>query len=367
MIGLGLGITSPFVLRSGGTPTLASLFGSTAGFAYSLADIDTLFQDRAGSTPVTAGGQSVGVLLDGARGMELGPDAWSDPANAVGVDWTDNGDGSYTYDGARSPATASRMQCDTTIPSGTFAELTFEVSGYTSGTFTALSAGPGGQVVGGLTGNGAKKFIFPSNNGRFGVDGSLANAGLTISNISVREIPGIPAIAIGDSFRAVYQESPPRLAFDANDDRYPVAYNPPTTGTIAVRMRGGTASRIVLGSQGASDGRCYMALASDGALAGGIGTQATSVIKGTTDMRGVWVNGFLTWDGTTVELWENDTKIYSGAQSGAVNTTIPFMLGALNANGTPTAFWDDDIKKALVIARVLTTAEITNLNNQWSA
>ena len=49
--------------RSGFSP--ASLFaGSIAGAWYDPSDIDTLFQDSAGTTPVTTSGQPVGLMLD---------------------------------------------------------------------------------------------------------------------------------------------------------------------------------------------------------------------------------------------------------------------------------------------------------------
>jgi len=55
-------------MRSGGQEALftpASLFaGGIAGVWYGPSDIDTLFQDSAGTTPVTASGQPVGRMLD---------------------------------------------------------------------------------------------------------------------------------------------------------------------------------------------------------------------------------------------------------------------------------------------------------------
>ena len=57
------GIGSPFGQLPFFSP--ASLFaGSTEGAWYEPSDIDTLFQDSAGTTPVTASGQPVGLMLD---------------------------------------------------------------------------------------------------------------------------------------------------------------------------------------------------------------------------------------------------------------------------------------------------------------
>lgn len=62
MLGIGLGITSR--LRSS-VFNPASLFrNGEQGWFYDLSDVSTLFQDAAGTTPVTAVGQPVGLQLD---------------------------------------------------------------------------------------------------------------------------------------------------------------------------------------------------------------------------------------------------------------------------------------------------------------
>lgn len=60
-LGLGLGLT-----RTGGGSSLAQLLFSAnePGFTFEPWDITTLYQDRAGTTPVTAAGQSVGYRRD---------------------------------------------------------------------------------------------------------------------------------------------------------------------------------------------------------------------------------------------------------------------------------------------------------------
>ena len=66
-LGLGLGL-------SGGVSfSPLSLFAaSEPGLWYDPSDISTLFQDAAGTTPVTAAGQSVGLVLDKRLGLVLG-------------------------------------------------------------------------------------------------------------------------------------------------------------------------------------------------------------------------------------------------------------------------------------------------------
>ena len=56
------------MMQSGGQEALftpADLFtGSEAGVVYDVSDLSTLFQDSAGTTPVTTAGQPVGLMLD---------------------------------------------------------------------------------------------------------------------------------------------------------------------------------------------------------------------------------------------------------------------------------------------------------------
>ena len=154
--------------------------------------------------------------------------------------------------------------------------------------------------------------------------------------------------------------------FDATDDRLLTALNPTTSGTIAARIKGGTASKVALGSQGAANGKAFLALAADGSLGAGIGADSTSTIKGSADIRAAWATGVVTWDGSTVKLYQDGAQVYSGAQNGAVNTTVPWMFGCLNNNATAASFWDGSIGAAIVLNRVMTPSEVVSLNTYWS-
>jgi hypothetical protein len=78
------------------------------------------------------------------------------------------------------------------------------------------------------------------------------------------------------------------------------------------------------------------------------------------------VTGILTWDGSTVILYQDGVSVYSGAQSGAVNTTIDFYIGAINNNGASAAVHDGDIARDLVLNRAITAKEATDLSTLWS-
>ena len=75
-IGLGIGIpfTRSSLWASIFTPSALFLDGSTQGVWYDPSDNTTLFQDAAGTIPVTAVEQPVGLMLDKSKGLVLGPE-----------------------------------------------------------------------------------------------------------------------------------------------------------------------------------------------------------------------------------------------------------------------------------------------------
>jgi hypothetical protein len=168
------------------------------------------------------------------------------------------------------------------------------------------------------------------------------------------------------SFQSKYQTGPDRKAYDGVDDRDNTTLKPTASGTLAVRMRSNTDTRFAIGSIGSSpNSRCFLGLGSSGELGGGIGNDSISVIKGADDVRGNWVTAILNWDGSTVDLYQDGLSVYSAVQSGVVNTTANFAIGAINNNGTPIVFHDGDIARALVLNRAITTTEVADLSTLW--
>ena len=367
-------------MRSGGFSPASLFAGGIAGAWYGPSDLSTLFQDSAGTTPVTTTGQPVGLMLDKSKGLVLGPEVVT------------NGGGPFTSTTGYSAVGSATISIDTgrlkvvqtvgftegvfyLLPDNTFSNRTvisFDVD-LGSSTLVQVQAGNGnfgngGIVTQNITSSGTYNIITTVlRNGGSGITfkaGSATN--FFLSRISIRELPGNHATQATAGLTSRYQVSPFGSEYDGNDDFSAQPFKPTLAGTIAVRMRSDTASRVAFGSQPASNGRCYIGLASDGSLAGGIGEQATSVIKGSADIRGDLVTGILTWDGTTVSLYQDGVSVYSAAQLGAVNTTVAMHEGALNNNGTAAAFHKGRIAQSIVLDRVMTAAEIASLTNLWS-
>jgi hypothetical protein len=86
----------PLVLlnrRRRGAFSPAALFAlAEPGTWYDPSDLTTLFQDNAGTTPVTAAGQTVGLMLDKSQGLVLGPERVADPTLTNQTGWAVGGD-----------------------------------------------------------------------------------------------------------------------------------------------------------------------------------------------------------------------------------------------------------------------------------
>jgi hypothetical protein len=209
---LSLALTRAGLLSSW-SPT--SLFAnSEPGAWFDPSDLTTLFTDAAGTTPVTAVEQPVGLMLDKSRGLVLGADTITNgtfPGDST-TGWTLN---TWTVSGEALVKAAG----DTGRASGTVATATagrwykveFDATVTASSCQVLLRTGIGGAIS-------TNNFIF-SSNGRFVVyllasdahtvvqflPQSASFAG-TIDNISVRELPG------NHAFQSVATTSRPVLS-----------------------------------------------------------------------------------------------------------------------------------------------------------
>jgi hypothetical protein len=134
---LGVGF-SPFGLFADGSQ----------GVWYDPSDLSTLFQDAAGTTPVTAVEQPVRLMLDKSRGAgPIGPDTVINGTFAVDADWTKGTDWTIGSGVATKTAgTAAVLSQAQTLVAGRTYVLTYTIT-RTAGTLTA-------QFTGGTTVSG---------------------------------------------------------------------------------------------------------------------------------------------------------------------------------------------------------------------
>lgn len=182
------------------------------GVWYDPSDLSTLYQDAAGTIPVTAVEQPVGLMLDKSKGLVLGPELVPNGDFSQGATgWTVlNADATHIVTFADG---GMRYQSDTTTPSlyvlaaaGTLpAGKTYQVeavcSKWASGSIKLFDTTNGTLVV-----DGVGKFtarITPPVGIQVIILRRSANVDLTLDSISVREIAGNHASQITATSRPV--------------------------------------------------------------------------------------------------------------------------------------------------------------------
>ena len=92
-VGIGLNL-----VRGGASSSPASLFANgEVGAWYDPSQINTLFQDSIGTTPVTAAGQPVGLMLDKSQGLVLGSELVVNGTFVTDSNWALNASPGGTY------------------------------------------------------------------------------------------------------------------------------------------------------------------------------------------------------------------------------------------------------------------------------
>jgi hypothetical protein len=178
---------------------------SEVGVLFDPSDLSTLFQDAAGTTPVTAPGQPVGLVLDKSKGLVLGSELVTNGTFGADTDWT-KGTG-WTISGGvatKTAGTASGLDQNISLVAGRTYLLQSEIT-RTAGTIQAQFIG--GTTVSGISRNTSGTFsqyivaVTGNVTVRFNADASFAG---TIDNISVRELAGNHASQATSASRPIY-------------------------------------------------------------------------------------------------------------------------------------------------------------------
>ena len=186
------------MLLSAGQFSPLSLFAAgEQGAWYDPSDFSTMFTDAAGTTPVTAVEQPVGLLLDKSKGLALGSETVINGDCSSSTGWISGGAG-WTITGGQLVMTAAassgivyQQYSDGRLTAGKTYKVTFDIVSVSAGSARI-------DLWGATTANG----VYFSTNGtktcyivapsapvgmQFTVSGPFTG---TIDNISVRELPG---------------------------------------------------------------------------------------------------------------------------------------------------------------------------------
>lgn len=236
-----VGLLRPSRRRDTDIRTLLAAPGATV-IIFDPSDRSTLFQNSAGTTPVTAPGQAVGLMLDKSQGLVRGPEMVTNggPGFTDAAGWSAFNGGSAAASGGNLVVTGNGANTTgvyfafPTVAGNTYY---YEVS-FTLGTATSVDISVSASDIGGgaslyyagvnshlhaLSSQTVKRF-FTAADALSSFNFHPRGAGLTasITSITIRELPGHHAVQSGaTSVRPIYRvdgDGRPYLEFDGIDD-----------------------------------------------------------------------------------------------------------------------------------------------------
>ena len=194
------------------------------GFAYDPNDLSTLYQDVAGTTPVTAAGQPVGLMLDKSKGLVLGSEFLTNNWNLSGqVDWSYS-NGVLTKSGIT--AGGGPLQLNTSpFFAGSLYRVEYEIISVGNGGLVAIQFQGGTSKATqyrGVVGKYVEYLFAASGNEYLRVIANGASTVFSMKVISVKELTGNHAYQTVSASRPILQRNATTgayyLAFDGADD-----------------------------------------------------------------------------------------------------------------------------------------------------
>jgi len=217
--------------------TPAALFSQgQQGLWHDPSDLTTLFRDSAGSDPVTADGDPVGLMLDKHLGLELGPElvtngTFDTDVNGWQITTTyptftiASVNGHLRMEGGNPSGTTYGAKQDMAFQQGKTYQLSFDlISGPTNRYVRVLDVSGGvvrSLAVGSDIGIGTNNLIFTAQSNESGLSFEVFRDGVAEwDNISVRELPGNHAVQNTTSMKPAYRTDGTLhwLEFDGDDD-----------------------------------------------------------------------------------------------------------------------------------------------------
>lgn len=264
---------------------------------------------------------------------------------AVGAATVDASTGKAVLTGGGSGNQSSINQVQT-VSNGGYYYITADVvvSSGNIGVFIGSAIGAADRA-GGSTGiNRSLQAIFKTNNSVNNTYNVIVpawtNSQASVDNFVLKFVPGNHALQTTTGARPTFQAGP--VLRTILDDNLLTNFIPGLKNTLFYLGKLNADSDVALGAKASSNGNIWLGTDALGRIAGGVGSDGTSVIHGNNDVRSVRDVYTIRNDGLTVDLWEGINKVYSASQNGTPTTTIPMRIMALNDNGSGAAFLDGD-------------------------
>lgn len=183
----------------------ATLFANNEpGVWYDPSDLSTLFQDTAGTTPVTTPGQTVALMLDKSKGLTLGPELVTNGTFDTDTDWTISGP--FSIAGGKITKTAGTVATFSQTVSnsaGSFCLIEFSKQDLLLFWSVVFVGSSSSYIIPVGSGTGSVILYAPEANMELRVEGGT-NATGSLDNISVKELPGFHATQPTAAARPTY-------------------------------------------------------------------------------------------------------------------------------------------------------------------
>lgn len=224
------------------------------GAWYDPSDMSSMWRDAAGTTPVTAPGQPVGLMLDKSKGLVRGPELYSGGtsigapgyATKSGDTWSlyrdVGGTGTVALTTSASPGT-SYLVTLTAYPTGSGTQHYADIRGGSSGgghtSLIPVAITGEAMQVSGIVRTGATSTEIICTN-------PSVNSSWSFDNVSVRELPGNHASQSTATARPTLAAGY-KIDFDGVDDKLTTTFPDLGTAVTIVRSVPGTGASILTG------------------------------------------------------------------------------------------------------------------------
>ena len=249
-------IRSPKTFVMGGslktlTQLIKSIFASNEqGFAYDPNDLSTMYQNAAGTIPVTAVGQAVGLMLDKSKGL-LSTEKVVNPNFDSDTAWLKTGNVTISNGSAILNVVSGNpvLRQNVGLTAGKWYEVTVDVTEVTSGSSMFRIYGTGGSdSIFSITSAGIYKAMTRARSDATGLIGfSASSASMKISSASVKELAGNHAYQTTSAARPILQDTPRRIDFDTVDDKLITNLPAQLSGCTVIRSVPNVGTQILTG------------------------------------------------------------------------------------------------------------------------
>lgn len=178
-------------------------------------------------------------------------------------------------------------------------------------------------------------------------------------------VKGLTAIQATAANRPFWNPAGYVLGDGANDNWLTGLLGSVRGALIFVGTYTAAAADTVMGKQEAANGRALLGMTAAGLPFGGVGEQASTTILGSASILNARVMQSVDWNETRVNLRVNRSKVYEGAQVGAVGTVTPYRLFGNNNNGTVNGAAATRGEHFIVLNRALLEADVAYLSDYF--